>query len=209
VEQQPAELLTRFLLRQVYLFLNGRMQSKFSHLASLSVAFSHFCASCITLCVYPIYVMNWLPLHSEYQPYRVHSHDLIISLGLPSVCLCLSHTLLPLPALFIVKTNNIYSNLCWLQEVYLSSRLSILILGPTHPPLQWVSWTLSPCLKRMECEADQLLPLNVKVTNDWSYTYTFPCAFITFRETTLPLLTSCLCPVVLFLVVFLITLNQM
>lgn len=124
------------------------------------------------------------------------------------VCLCLSHTLLPLPALFIVKTNNIYSNLCWLQEVQLSSKLSIAILGPTHPPLQWVSWTLSPCLKWMGCEADQLLPLNVKVTNNWSYTYTFPCAFITFRETTLPWLTSCLCPVVLFLVVFLITLNQ-
>lgn len=126
-----------------------------------------------------------------------------------SVCLCLSHTLLPLPAPFIIKTNNIYSNLCWLQKVYLSSELSILVLGPTQPPLQWVSSTLSPGLKWLGCETDQSLPLNVKVTNDWSHTYTFPCAFITFRETTLPWLHSCLYPVVLFLVIFLITLNQM
>jgi len=164
--------------------VHGPLNVRFSDLASLSIAFSHFCASCITFCVYPIYVLNWLPLHSEHQPYHVHSHDLIISLGLP--CLCLSPAQLPLPALFIIKTNNIYSKLCWLQEVYLFPKLSRLVLGRTQPPLQWVSWTLSPGLKWLGCETNQSLPSNVKVTNERCYIYTLPYVFITVRETTLP-----------------------
>ena len=186
--------------------MHSPLNVKFSDLASLPIAFSHFYASFITFCVHPIYILNWLPLHSEHQPYHVHIHDLIISLGLP--CLCLSAALLLLPALFIIKTNNIYSKLCWLQEVYLFPKLSRSVLGPAQPPLQSVSWALSPGLKWLGCEADQLLSSNVKVTNEWSYTYTLPYAIITIRETTLPWLHSCLCPVVLFLVVFLITLSQ-
>ena len=181
------------------------MQSKFSDLASLPVAFSHF------LCI----MYNFLCLShlcSELAPFAFWAPTTVTissSVWVCCVCLGLSPALLPLLALFIIKTNNIYSSLCWLQDIYLSSKLSISVLGPTHPPLQWVSWTLSPGLKWLVCEADQSLQLNVKVTNDWSYTYTFPCAFITFREKTLPWLRSCLCPVVLFLVVFLITLSQM
>ena len=73
-------------------------------------------------------------------------------------------------------------------------------------PDQYWAYPASSSVDITGCETDQLLPSNVKFTNEWSYTYTLPCAFITFRQTTLPGLHSCVCLVVLFLV-FLIKLK--
>jgi len=43
-------------------------------------------------------------------------------------------------------------------------------LGPTHPPIQWVSGALSQEVKRPESEADHLSPSSAEVKNAWSYT---------------------------------------
>jgi hypothetical protein len=47
-------------------------------------------------------------------------------------------------------------------------------LGPTHPPIQWVSGALSLVLKRPGREADHLRPYSAEVKNAWSYTFTPP-----------------------------------
>jgi len=44
-----------------------------------------------------------------------------------------------------------------------------LVLGPTHPPAQWV-----PGVKRPGLEEDSSPPSSFKVKNAWSYTSTVP-----------------------------------
>jgi len=47
-------------------------------------------------------------------------------------------------------------------------------LGPTQPPIQWVSGVLFPRIKRQGRECDHLPPSSAKVNNAWSYTSTPP-----------------------------------
>jgi hypothetical protein len=49
-------------------------------------------------------------------------------------------------------------------------------LGPTHHPIQCVSGTLSPGVKRPGCEADHSPPTNAEVKKIWIYTSTPPYA---------------------------------
>ena len=56
------------------------------------------------------------------------------------------------------------------QEVYLSPRTSRQPLGPTQLPAQWLSWDLSPGVKRAGCEFDHLPSSSVQVKNEWRYT---------------------------------------
>jgi hypothetical protein len=51
-------------------------------------------------------------------------------------------------------------------------------LGPTQPPIQWVSVTLSLVVKRPRREADHSPPSNAEVKNAWSYTSTPQYAFM-------------------------------
>jgi hypothetical protein len=51
-------------------------------------------------------------------------------------------------------------------------------LGPTQPPIQWVSGVLSLGVKRPGREADHSLPSSAEVRNAWSYTYTPQYAFM-------------------------------
>jgi len=46
---------------------------------------------------------------------------------------------------------------CWYgQEIFLFSKTFRLALGPTQPPVQWVTWTLSPGVKQAICAVDHL-----------------------------------------------------
>jgi hypothetical protein len=47
-------------------------------------------------------------------------------------------------------------------------------LRPTQPPIQWVSRTLTPGVKRPEHEVDHWSPSSAKGKNDWSYTSALP-----------------------------------
>jgi hypothetical protein len=47
-------------------------------------------------------------------------------------------------------------------------------LEPTQPPIQWVPWALSLCVKRPGRKADHSPPSSAEVKNAWSYTYTPP-----------------------------------
>jgi len=51
-------------------------------------------------------------------------------------------------------------------------------LGPTHPPIQWVSRSLSPGVKWLGCEADDSPLTSAKVKNAWSYTSTSPYVYM-------------------------------
>jgi hypothetical protein len=53
---------------------------------------------------------------------------------------------------------------------FLLAAASILGLGPTQPPIQWVPEVLSPGVKRPGREADYSPPSAVEVKNQWSYT---------------------------------------
>jgi hypothetical protein len=43
-------------------------------------------------------------------------------------------------------------------------------LGPTQPPIQWVTGAVSPGVKLPRCEADHSPPSSAEVKNAWSYT---------------------------------------
>jgi hypothetical protein len=47
-------------------------------------------------------------------------------------------------------------------------------LGPTQPPIQWVTWALSLEVKRTGHEADHFPPSIAEVKNAWSYTFAPP-----------------------------------
>jgi hypothetical protein len=55
------------------------------------------------------------------------------------------------------------------------------VLGPTQPPIQWVSEALSLGVKRPEREYDHSLPSSAEV-NAWSYISTPQYAFMAFRD---------------------------
>jgi hypothetical protein len=48
------------------------------------------------------------------------------------------------------------------------------LLGPTHPPIQWVPGALSPGVKQSGHKADNSHPFSSKVKNTWMYTSTPP-----------------------------------
>jgi hypothetical protein len=62
---------------------------------------------------------------------------------------------------------------------FLFSTSSISVLESTQPPTQWVSWALSPEVKRPGREADDSLPATAEVKKMWIYTSTPPYAFMT------------------------------
>jgi hypothetical protein len=63
--------------------------------------------------------------------------------------------------------------------IFVFNTMSILALGPTQPPIQWVLGALSLGLKHLGCEADHSPPSNIKVkvelylispnTSSWCY----------------------------------------
>jgi hypothetical protein len=59
-------------------------------------------------------------------------------------------------------------------EIFLLTTTSRPTLGPTQPPIQWVTAALSVEVKRPVCEADHSPPSSAKVKNAWSYTSTPP-----------------------------------
>jgi hypothetical protein len=54
---------------------------------------------------------------------------------------------------------------------FLFSALPRLILGSTHPPIQWVQGALSPGVKQPGHEADHSSPTSVEVKGMWIYTF--------------------------------------
>jgi hypothetical protein len=50
--------------------------------------------------------------------------------------------------------------------------MSRMALGPTQPPIQWVSWALSLGVKQPGHEADHSPPCSAEVKNVWHYTST-------------------------------------
>jgi hypothetical protein len=58
------------------------------------------------------------------------------------------------------------------QEIFLFTTESIPTLGPTQPPIQSVSDSLSLEIKRQLHEADHSLPSSAEVKNTWIYTST-------------------------------------
>jgi hypothetical protein len=51
------------------------------------------------------------------------------------------------------------------QDIFLLSTASRPALGPTQPPIQWVTWALSPWVKRPGPEADLSPPSSAEVKN--------------------------------------------
>jgi hypothetical protein len=63
-------------------------------------------------------------------------------------------------------------------EIFLFSTISILVLGLTQPPVQWVPAALSAGVKQPRDAVDHSPPSNAKVTNAWISTSTDPYVFI-------------------------------
>jgi hypothetical protein len=58
--------------------------------------------------------------------------------------------------------------------IFLFNTASRPVLGPTHPPIQWVPWVLSLQLKRPGCESHQSPPSSAEMKNGCSCTSTPP-----------------------------------
>jgi hypothetical protein len=58
--------------------------------------------------------------------------------------------------------------------IFLFTTASRPALGPTQPPIQWVSGALYLGVKLSGREADHSTPSNAKVKNAWSYTSISP-----------------------------------
>jgi hypothetical protein len=54
------------------------------------------------------------------------------------------------------------------KRFFLFNTASRPALGPTHPPVQWISGALSPGVKGLGREADHSAPSNVEVKNGGS-----------------------------------------
>jgi hypothetical protein len=63
------------------------------------------------------------------------------------------------------------------RDFFLFATASRPALGPTQPPIQWLSEALSPEVKRPGREADQS-PLSISEVNAWDYTSTPPYVFM-------------------------------
>jgi hypothetical protein len=61
--------------------------------------------------------------------------------------------------------------------IFLFTTGSRTALGPTQPPIQWVTGALSLWVKRWGREADHSPPSSAEVKNGWSYTSTLPIRF--------------------------------
>jgi hypothetical protein len=66
----------------------------------------------------------------------------------------------------------------WANNFYILATASTPALGPTLPPIQWVSWVLPGGVKLPSCEADHPPPPSAEVKNAWSYSSTPPCVFM-------------------------------
>jgi hypothetical protein len=55
-----------------------------------------------------------------------------------------------------------------------SMLFKIMVLGPTQPPIQWVTGAPSLGIKLPGREADHSPPSSAEVKNAWSYTFTRP-----------------------------------
>jgi len=64
------------------------------------------------------------------------------------------------------------------MSTFTTSRLA---LGPTQPPIQWVTGALSLGVKRPGRKADHSLPSSTEVKNAWSYTSTPPYVFMVLQ----------------------------
>jgi hypothetical protein len=67
-------------------------------------------------------------------------------------------------------------------KIFLLSTSSRPVLGLTQPPIQWVSGTLSPGVKRLGREADHSPPTSTEVKNKCIYTPTPPYVFMAARR---------------------------
>jgi hypothetical protein len=56
--------------------------------------------------------------------------------------------------------------------IFLFTTASRMALGPTQPPIQWVTGVLSLRIKRPGRETDHSPPSSAEVKNEWSYTST-------------------------------------
>jgi hypothetical protein len=64
------------------------------------------------------------------------------------------------------------------QKYFFFSKSSKPDLGPTQPPIQWISGTLYTGVKRPGREEDYSLPTSVEVKETWIYTSTPPYVFM-------------------------------
>jgi hypothetical protein len=69
-------------------------------------------------------------------------------------------------------------------EIFSSPCLPDPVLGPTQPPIKWVSGALSPGVKRPWCEADRSPATSAKVKKTWICTATPPCCTVQHRSRT-------------------------
>ena len=81
------------------------------------------------------------------------------------------------------------------QNSLLISSASTPVLGPIHPPLQWMAKTLPGWKKAARCTPDRTPYSKVEVQNKWIYTFTPPHAFkvwclIKHNENSAPILPS-------------------
>jgi hypothetical protein len=65
------------------------------------------------------------------------------------------------------------------QRSFLFATASRPILGPTQPPMQWISGPVSPGIKRSGRGAEHLSPCSADIENAWSYTSTLLYIFMT------------------------------
>jgi hypothetical protein len=63
-------------------------------------------------------------------------------------------------------------------ELFLFTTVSRPVLGPTKPPIQWVTGALSLGIKQPVREADHSPPSSAEVKNAWSYTSTHQYNFM-------------------------------
>jgi hypothetical protein len=66
----------------------------------------------------------------------------------------------------------------WRLGIFLFTIASRTALGPTQPPIKWVSRALSLGVKRLEREADHSPPSSAEVKHAWSYTSIPPYVFM-------------------------------
>lgn len=59
------------------------------------------------------------------------------------------------------------------QEIFLSSKMPGLALGPIQPPIHWILGALSPRVEQLQCDANHLPPSGDKIKYDGNYASTF------------------------------------
>jgi hypothetical protein len=64
------------------------------------------------------------------------------------------------------------------QEIYLLSKATRPVLGPTQPLIQRTAGALSQGVKLPGRKGDHSPPSSAEVKNEWSYNFTYPYAFM-------------------------------